>query len=95
MDTVKQALMGIIGSMALGGCLTDPNIIRVPDTQQEETAEDGDTGGTAAAWPATRPQGDLFGIPASARSPAFCAAFPDVAGGHTPAVVALREGALV
>ena len=40
-DTVKQAIVGIFGSMALSSCLTDPNIVRVPVVQEEPTDEDG------------------------------------------------------
>lgn len=54
MDMVKQALMGIVASMALGGCLTDPNIVYVPDTQEEEADQDEDNSQGAAWWPADR-----------------------------------------
>ena len=50
MDMVKQALMGIVASMALGGCLTDPNVVYVPDTQ-EEVDQDEDNSQGAAWWP--------------------------------------------
>ena len=39
MDTVKQALAGIAGSMLLAGCLTDPAIVYVPDTAEVETED--------------------------------------------------------
>ena len=52
MDMVKQALMGLVASMALGGCLTDPNIVYVPDTQEEEADQDEDNSQGAAWWPA-------------------------------------------
>ena len=51
MDMVKQALAAIVGSLVLGGCLTDPNIVYVPQTQQEESDQDEDSGGGAALWP--------------------------------------------
>ena len=48
---VKQALAAIVGSLVLGGCLTDPNIVYVPQTQQEEPDQHEDSSGDAALWP--------------------------------------------
>jgi len=60
MDMVKQALAAIAGSAMLAGCLTDPNIVYVPDTEmvdtENETDGDGEDG-TALLW---QPQGYLF-----------------------------------
>jgi hypothetical protein len=33
-DTVKQAIAAIIGSMALSSCLSDPNIVGMPEVQE-------------------------------------------------------------
>ncbi|HUU83948.1 MAG TPA: hypothetical protein VM243_10635 [Phycisphaerae bacterium] len=64
MDTVKQSLAGIVGSMVLAGCLTDPNVVYVPQTEEEEPAdEDANTNGSAAVWPidVLTPGGDVQG----------------------------------
>ncbi len=50
-DTVKQALAGIIGSMALAGCLSDPAILQVPEAEVEEVDPDEGSGGGASIWP--------------------------------------------
>lgn len=55
MDTIKQTMAALLGSWALSGCLTDPTIVNVPDTQEEEAdlldEGDGADDGTARLWP--------------------------------------------
>ncbi|MCH7812632.1 MAG: hypothetical protein IID40_01295 [Planctomycetes bacterium] len=54
MDTIKQTMAALLGSWALSGCLTDPGIVQVPDTQEEADLldqGDGDDDGTARLWP--------------------------------------------
>ncbi len=53
-DMVKQALAGILGSMALAGCLSDQTILQVSETEQEEVDQDEESDDSAAIWPADR-----------------------------------------
>ncbi len=50
MDTVKQALAGIVGSVVLAGCLGSQGVFDSPEVANTDETEDGDT--TAWVWPA-------------------------------------------
>jgi len=61
-DTVKQAIAGIVGSVLLSSCLTDPNMVHVPVVRQEQSEDEGDSAdGNAALWPVEQmaPASDL------------------------------------
>lgn len=62
MDTIKQAIAGIVGSVLLSSCLTDPNFVHVPVVRQEQSEDEGDSAdGNAALWPVEQmaPASDL------------------------------------
>jgi hypothetical protein len=54
---MKQTFAGIVGSLILAGCLSDPNIVYVPDTTDTEDEDDTETAmlWSAPDYPAPEP----------------------------------------
>ncbi|MCP4250627.1 MAG: hypothetical protein GY778_26595 [bacterium] len=95
MDTMKQTFAALLGSWALSGCLTDPDVVYVPDTQEEEAdlqdQGDGADDGTARLWhlegwlPPGSP--DLSGDPITPGAAFLAMRKPPVVDGPAVAVV--------